>query len=198
MGCCANCCRSFFLTLMTLVSLGVLAVVLIVLTILISTNEIKEVSQTIYIIFIIATVIVCLVFIFAIYASCCGGKVAKTILGIIFLVLTILLLAFGIACLALKDSIDEYIVKMFTIGTKEYNDSGKGKDALARVFKCVYPGQPQPIDFESKGLCQEIVQDKFQQYDFACGILLIIFAVLMLIAAIVCFVYACKNGKVGN
>ena len=197
MGCCANCCRSLWLTLMSLITLGVTAVVLIILTILISEQKIKEVSNTIYILFIVATVIVCLVLVFAIYASCCGGKVSKTILGIIFIVLGVILLVFGIVVLAFKEDISDFITKMFIPGTEEYRDNPNARDVLARFFKCWYLGQG-PVDFERTDACTTVVGDKFEQYDLACGILLIIFAVLMAISAIVCFVYVCKNGKVSN
>ena len=190
-----SCCRSLFLTLMSLITLGVIAATLIILTILISEQQIKEVSQTIFILFIVATVIVCLVLIFAIYASCCGGSVAKTILGIIFVILAVILLIFGIVVLAFKDNVLEYIGKLFNPLSPEFNDHAEVRQILARFFKCSYAGQGT-IDYETEGLCTSVVPDKFEQYDLACGILLIIFAVLCTISAIVCFCYSCGKGKV--
>ena len=190
-----SCCRSLFLTLMSLITLGVIAATLIILTILISEQKIKEVSQTIFILFIVATVIVCLVLIFAIYASCCGGSVAKTILGIIFVILAVILLIFGIVVLAFKNNVLEYIGKLFNPLTQEYWDHQSAREVLARFFKCYYVGQTS-VDYETDGFCVTVIPDKFEQYDLACGILLIIFAVLCTISAIVCFCYSCGKGKV--
>ena len=195
--CCAKCCRSLWLTLMSLITLGVTSVVLIILTILISENEIKEVSNTIYILFIVATVIVCLLLVFAIYASCCGGTLAKSILGVLFIIMGLILLVFGIVVLAFKNNVEEFIVKLFTYGTKEYDENPNARNVLARVFKCSYIGQ-STIDYDLEGSCINIITDAFDKYDLACGILLIIFAVLMAISAIICFVYVCKKNKINQ
>ncbi|OHT11930.1 hypothetical protein TRFO_18396 [Tritrichomonas foetus] len=178
-----NTCKKCFLMLISLVSIGLISAILVVFTILVAVKKVAEVSKTIYYCLIAATVISCLILIFAIYASCCGGKTAKCILGLIFLVFAIILLLFGVLVLAFRSKILDGIADIWNL-----TDEEDVKKIIEEYFDCCGYNSTTPDCPAGKETCGSKVEATFNKYGKIIGAVLIVFAVLLFIAAILSFI----------
>jgi hypothetical protein len=131
---------------------------------------IQHAESTVFAIVIAAMCVSILLLCYGFWASACGGKGAKYSLAIIYLVYALVLLAIGIALLALKNQITDAVETFFTKKPEE--------DAVRTAFEnelgCKWNTTTEPQ-----------CKDKFEQLYKSVGIgvgagLIVLFAVLLL------------------
>ncbi|OHT14506.1 hypothetical protein TRFO_43023 [Tritrichomonas foetus] len=192
MGCCGKCCKGLFLTLLSVVTMGVIAACLIAAVIVCKTENINKISKTVFIILIVVCVLACLLFVFSLYASCCGKRCAKIVLGILFLVFSVILIIFGICVLALKDKIMDSVAKIWDITDKDYD--AENKQNIEDIFKCCGWNIHLCVSqMTAEKTCKVLLDDTFDKYGKIVGIILIVLAVLLIIGAILAF--CSKKGR---
>jgi hypothetical protein len=151
----------------------------------IQVKQLYHVSDGFQIGLIVTLVVVCVVFLFAIYASCCGGKAARGLLGTLFLLLSALFIVFA-----------AFVAKYHSeIGTDlEFiwdGDHEAAKDGLEKAFNCsTFIGTTTS---DGKPNCLNRIDD-FVEGAWS-GILAaaVVMAALLLIGTIVACCYACQS-----
>jgi hypothetical protein len=173
-------------TVLTLATIGIATLGTIAVFIVIQVKKLYHVSDGFQVGLIVTLVVVCLIFLFAIYASCCGGKAARGLLGTLFLLLSVLFIVFA-----------AFVAKYHgEIGTrlKFIWDEAKyqaAKDSLENAFDCcTFNDTKPPCD---KPNCL----DKINQFVEGAwsGLLAaaVIMAALLFIGTIVACCYACRS-----
>lgn len=178
MGCCC-CCRSFVLAALTLVSCGLFAAGCIILVISEKKNQFDEMSKVVWTVSIVICVFACILFIFTIYASCCGGILARRVLGVIFIIFALLIAAAGICFYTLKSQMiqwieDHYVGSDLFAVIPNVVDCCEGPNGW---FECPYP-------FQS---CKSALEDLFSKYGLTVMIISLVLALLFFNGAGVAF-----------
>jgi amino acid transporter len=129
---CADCCAGTIFILLTLATIGIATLGTIAVFVVVQVKKLYHVSEAFHIGLIIALVVVCLIFLFAIYASCCGEKVARGILGILFLLILVLFVVFAAFLALYHDEIGNHL-KFVWDGDAKHQPA---KDSLEESFNC--------------------------------------------------------------
>ena len=188
MGCC-SCLRGLFLTLLSIITCGVIFVFMVAVVIVEKTKEFDKVSKTVFIVSIVICVLCGLLLLFAIYASCCGGGCAKGVLGVVFCVFIVILVAFAAVVWGLRNQVIEWIGENY--------ESKKLYEVVPKAFDCC-PNENGwknqcPVEKEMKEACEVKFKEMFDKFGNIVGAIAIILAVALLIGAILCFC-ACRKG----
>jgi hypothetical protein len=180
-----GCARVLF-TVLTLLTIGISAAMLILVLVAFVTMELKSFSQDIFIAIIIAMVVSILILGFGIYASCCGGKGAQTILTLIYLVYALALGALGIAILAMKNPILSQIGDLWD---SDDPDISAAVDNIRDQEHCRGWGNEtdQSID------CKLKIEDLYKKYGIPAGAVLIVLFLLLLVGVFFAFKSICSK-----
>jgi hypothetical protein len=184
---CADCCAGTVFTFLTLTTIGIATLGTISLFTVIEVKKLYQVSEGFHIGVIIALVVVCLIFLFAIYASCCGGKAARGILGTLFLIIAVPFVVFAAFLAKDHDKIPDDLKFLWEPYKAKYDDA---RAAMEKAFHC--HGFSVSTD-RTKPPCREKIGEFIDDAWEAVVAVAIVMAVLLLFGTIVACCYACRS-----
>jgi hypothetical protein len=194
MGGCADCFARAAFGILTLFTIGVATGGTIALLVIVEVKRLYHASDAFQIGLIVATAVVSLVFIFAVYASCCGGRTARFVLGALFLFLTVAFAAFG--WLVARYHGDVASRMGFLWADPQYE---KVADAIERMFHChcFDNNTCDPLDNTTVSENTTTCLDKLNLFIEDAWIVVFGTAIgvvgLLIVAAGVAFCYACQK-----
>lgn len=176
--------RKLFLGALSIATCGVLAVLMIALVIYESKKNFSDISLGIWVVSILVCIISVVILLFAVYASCRGKRKAKIGLGIVFLVYMTILIIFAICILALQQQILDWIGKNYI------------ENELFKIVPEIVTCCPEQHGWDSPcqelKSCGQVFEDFLAKFGDVCAAIMIILAILLLIGAIVAFLFKCK------
>jgi hypothetical protein len=184
---CADCCAGTVFTFLTLTTIGIATLGTIALFAVIEVKKLYNVSEGFHIGVIIALVVVCLIFLFAIYASCCGGKAARGILGTLFLIIAVPFVVFAAFLAKDHDKIPDDLKFLWVPDQEKYKDA---RTAMEKAFDC------QGFDTSTdppKPACREKIKEFVDGAWKAVVAVAIVMAALLLLGTIIACCYACRS-----
>jgi hypothetical protein len=191
---CADCCAGTLFVVLTLVTIGVATAGTIAFFAVIEAKKLHHVSKGFQIGLIIVLVVVCLIFIFSLYASCCGQKVARGILGVLFILLALVFIAFAVLVGKYHTNFGNRMEFMWK-KPDQYKDAIKSfKDTFnCTCFTVGYPTFDCPWWTPLNRRCNYQIT---HFVDGAWKVVLsvaVIMAALLIFGAIIAFGYACRK-----
>ena len=187
MSCLGSCCRGMFLSLLSIITCGVLFVGTVAVVIFEKKKRFDEVSKTVFIVSIVVCVLCGLLLLFAIYASCCGKQCAKGVLGFVFIIFMLILIACAVCIWVLRDRILTWI-------GNHYEEKELWKVVPSVVNCCQDPSGWDTCQDPTQKPCRSVFDDFLRKFGNVVGACLVVLAVLLLIGAIV----ACAYKKCGH
>ena len=123
---------------------------------------------------------------FCIYASCCGGKCAHGTLAVILTVFLVICAALIYFAFRLKDQAGDLVKEAWE------QSSDETRDGLQEVFKCCgYDVLNASCASKYNETCKDKATDGFKKYSSIAGYVVIALTVLLLLAVVLSWHYAC-------
>jgi hypothetical protein len=178
------CKRGFLFTTLTLLTIGVSAALFILLVYYFIHLGIQTAEEAVFAILVVAMCVSVLLLFYGFWASACGRKAAKISLAVIYLVYGLVLLAIGIALLALKSNIIDTVQSFFV--DKPVDD--KVRTAFEKEFDCKWTPEP-----ETETDCKKKFQDLYGSFGVGIAAGLIVLFALLLVGDIIAWRWLCNN-----
>jgi hypothetical protein len=137
-----------------------------------------------------------IIFLFAIYASCCGKKGARSLLGVFYLIYALALLALGITVISIKRN------KLLDWGARLWSDSNfhEAAQEIEKSLDCKCWNETLCINSselpaDDNHTCSKKLDDELDKYWKPLAYVILAFAAVMLLGMVVAFIYGCKEEK---
>jgi hypothetical protein len=187
---CASCSAGALFTLLTVCSVGLTTGAVVALYVWLTINHVQNISSGVNIGFIVAIVVSVAFLCFAVYASCCGRRCARGLLGLCFLLYTA---AFG--ALALGVALDDRDARWVIDHGRRFWDSKADFPHVAENIEAAFGCCGWDTACQQKRGCHQAITDWYEDNKWVIFGAVTGIAVLMLVGVVCAFVSACRKEK---
>jgi hypothetical protein len=179
------CQRGALFTCLTLLTIGISSALFIAVVYYFVDLSFHKAEKSVFAILVVAMVVSLLLLIYGFYASICGGKAAKFSLAVIYLIYALVLLAIGVALLAIKDTIIDAVEDYFLSDTTAEDVRSK----FETEFKCEWEGNATN--------CKTKIQDLYKSFGVGIAAGLIVLFAILLLGDIIAWRWLCSKWEDG-
>jgi len=195
-----DCCKGFYFTILSVLTIGALLALVIAGFVFAHNFKIFDFDRRLLAYLIIALVVLALVFFLALWVSCRQGTAGRSIVSVVFLILSLGLAVLSIVALIQRNSIAGKLEKLWSDPGKQGSPRWDAAVALEHAFKCCgwndtdgtyYP--PPDLNCSWPDDCSKKIEPDIKKWWKLGAGLLLGLSVILLAGTVFAFFLACRK-----